>query len=209
MFTGIVEEKGVIISKSAAALTIRANVIMPDMKQGDSVAVNGVCLTVTKFDAESFSADIMPETMKRTNLGALKRGERVNLERALTLNGRLGGHFVQGHVDTTGKVAAIEPAGDSTLIMIEAPGEIMKYVVEKGFIAVDGISLTIVSRDETSFQVSIVGFTRENTILGNKITGDLVNLEADIIAKYVEQFNRRRGEGITADFLAKHGFMIE
>lgn len=209
MFTGIVEETGAVISKSPSKLAIRAHVVMPDMKLGDSMAVNGVCLTVTRFDADSFAVDIMPETTQRTNLGALKNGDKVNLERPLTLNGRLGGHLVQGHVDGTGRVTALEPAGEALLIRIEAAQDIMKYVVEKGFIAVDGISLTIVSRDTGSFQVSIVAFTRKNTILGDIKVGDTVNLEADIIAKYVEQFNQGSREGITVDFLSKHGFMVK
>lgn len=209
MFTGIVEETGIVISKSPSKLAIRARVVMPEMKLGDSMAVNGVCLTVTRFDADSFAVDIMPETMQRTNLGELKKGEKVNLERPLTFNGRLGGHLVQGHVDGTGRVASLEPAGEAMLIRIEAPPDIMKYVVEKGFIAVDGISLTIVSRDNGSFRVSIVNFTRKNTILGEIKVGDMVNLEADIIAKYVEQFNQAHREGITVDFLSKHGFMVK
>ncbi len=209
MFTGIVEETGTVISKSPSKLAIRARVVMPEIKLGDSMAVNGVCLTVTRFDADSFAVDIMPETTQRTNLGALKKGGKVNLERPLTLNGRLGGHLVQGHVDGTGRVSALEQAGEALLIRIETTLDIMKYVVEKGFIAVDGISLTIVSRDTGSFQVSIVDFTRKNTIFGEIKAGDTVNLEADIIAKYVEQFNQPRREAITADFLSKHGFMVK
>ena len=209
MFTGIVEETGTVISKSPSKLAIRARVVMPEMKLGDSMAVNGVCLTVTKFDADSFAVDIMPETTERTNLGALKNGDKVNLERPLTLNGRLGGHLVQGHVDGTGRVISLEPAGEALLIRIVAAPDIMKYVVEKGFIAVDGISLTIVSRETGSFQVSIVGFTQKNTILGEIKVGDTLNLEADIIAKYVEQFNQGRREGITVDFLSKHGFVVK
>ncbi|MDO8578857.1 MAG: riboflavin synthase [Dehalococcoidales bacterium] len=209
MFTGIVEETGTVISKLPSKLAIRARVVMPEIKLGDSMAVNGVCLTVTRFDADSFAVDIMPETTQRTNLGALKNGDKVNLERPLTLNGRLGGHLVQGHVDGTGRVSALEQAGEALLIRIATTPDIMKYVVEKGFIAVDGISLTIVSRDTGSFQVSIVDFTRKNTILGEIKVGDTVNLEADIIAKYVEQFNHPRQEGITADFLSKHGFVVK
>jgi riboflavin synthase len=209
MFTGIIEEKGTVISQSLSALSIRAGVVMPGTKLGDSISVNGVCLTVTHLDAASFTVDIMPETIRRTNLGSLKTGDKVNLERALTLNGRLGGHLVQGHVDNTGKIMAIDRAEDSLLIRIAAPPEIMRYVVEKGFIAVDGISLTVVSRDNGSFQVSIVKFTRNNTILGEKKSGDTVNLEADIIAKYVEQLNARSRSGITADFLNKHGFVVK
>ena len=209
MFTGIVEEIGSVISKTPTNMAIRARVVTQGLKLGDSIAVNGVCLTATKFNADSFTVDIMPETMRRTNLGSLKNGGRINLERALTLSSRIGGHLVQGHVDSTGKIKALEPAGESFLVRIETISDVMKYVVEKGFIAVDGISLTIVSRDERSFQVSIVDFTRKNTVLGEKKAGDTVNLEADIIAKYVEQFNRGDRAGINVDFLSKHGFMVE
>ena len=209
MFTGIVEETGTVISKSPSSLSIRARVIMPDMKIGDSISVNGVCLTVTKFNNDSFTIDIMAETMKRTNLGGLKNGDKVNLERALTLSGRLGGHLVQGHVDGNGKITAVEAAGESILITISASPAIMKYVVEKGFVAVDGVSLTVVSRDDKSFQVSIVKFTRKNTVIGEKKVGDTVNLEADIIAKYVEQFRSGRKEGITTDFLSENGFVVK
>jgi riboflavin synthase len=209
MFTGIIEETGTVISKSPSALTIRARVIMPDIKIGDSISVNGVCLTVTKFNNDSFAIDIMAETMKRTNLGSLKNGDKVNLERALTLSGRLGGHLVQGHVDGKGKISAVEAAGESILITISTSPAIMKYVVEKGFIAVDGVSLTVVSRDDKSFQVSIVKFTRKNTVIGEKKVGDTVNLEADIIAKYVEQFRSGRKEGITANFLSENGFVVK
>ena len=209
MFTGIIEEIGTVISQSPTKISVRGKVVIPETKLGDSIAVNGVCLTVTKLDGDAFTVDIMPETMHRTNLGSLKKGDKVNLERALTLNGRMGGHFVQGHVDGTGKIGNIERAGESLLIRVEAPPEIMKYIVEKGFIAVDGISLTIVSRNSGSFQVSIVNFTRANTILGDKKAGDTVNLEADIIAKYVEQLHRTDRKGISADFLAQNGFMVK
>jgi len=208
VFTGIVEEIGKIISARPGNLTIAAGKVLEDMEEGASMAVSGVCLTVTGFDNKSFSVDVMPETLDKTNLGMLKAGDGVNLERPLTLGGRLGGHLVQGHIDDTARVISVSRRGDSILAGFEAPPRLMPYIVEKGFIAVDGVSLTVVSKDNSSFQVSLVGYTRQNTILGSRRVGDTVNLEADIIAKYVEQFSRKRGSGITVDFLQEHGFLV-
>lgn len=206
MFTGIVEEVGRVASIQPGKLNVNAREVVRGMALGQSIAVNGVCLTVTKFDKISFSVDVMPETLRRTNLGQLKAGSEVNLERPLAMGGQLGGHLVQGHVDATGAVSSIEPEGNALLVRIEAPPDVMRYVVEKGFIAVDGTSLTIAKRSEGSFQVSIVGFTREHTIMGRRKIGDPVNLEADIIAKYVEQFVRPQKGTLSMDFLREHGF---
>ena len=207
MFTGIVAEIGQVVSpKPRAVWPFPPVKSSPGLELGASVAINGVCLTVTRFDASTFTVDIMEETLKRTNLGSLKRGDRVNLEGALTLSKGLGGHLVQGHVDSTGNVRSVTEKAASLLINIEAPPGLMRYVVEKGFIAVDGISLTVVERGEESFSVSIVGFTRENTTLGFIKAGDAVNLEADIIAKYVEQLVSGKKEGVSMDFLKEHGF---
>ncbi|MBI4188408.1 MAG: riboflavin synthase [Chloroflexi bacterium] len=208
MFTGIIEETGAIISAQSGKLVVAAGAVLKDMEPGGSIAVNGVCLTVTGFDAKSFSVDIMSETIKRSNLGQLAAGDRVNLERPLALGGRLGGHLVQGHVDATGRVASIRRSGEENLITIEAPAEVMGYAVEKGFIAVDGISLTVVAKDANSFQVSIVGYTRRHTTLEDKRVGDTVNLEVDIIAKYVEQLSQSKRTTITMDFLQEHGFLV-
>jgi riboflavin synthase len=207
MFTGIVEEIGKVASVKAGELTIAAGEVMAGMKNGDSIAVNGVCLTVTAFDRGSFSVKVMPETLRRTNLGHLLAGDRVNLERALSLGGRLGGHLVEGHIDATGKITSIMPEGEALLINFYAPPEVMDYLVEKGFIAVDGVSLTIVNRDTNSFEVSVVDYTRKNTTLGSRRVGDLVNLEVDIIAKYVKQFSQAGSQGITMEFLEQHGFV--
>jgi riboflavin synthase len=207
VFTGIVEEMGRVVSAKAGELTIAAGEVMAGMKNGDSIAVNGVCLTVTAFDKGSFSVKVMPETLRRSNLGRLLVGERVNLERALPLGGRLGGHLVQGHVDATGKITTIKGEQEALLISFYAPSEILDYLVEKGFIAVDGVSLTIVNKDTSSFSVSVVDYTRKNTTLGSRRVGDVVNLEVDIIAKYVKQFSQAGGEGITMEFLEQHGFV--
>ena len=208
MFTGIIEEVGKVTSVRPGNLVISASDVLRGIVLGESIDVNGVCLTITSFKANSFSVDIMLETLKRSNLGLLATGDRVNLERALAIGGRLGGHLVQGHVDDTGRVASIRRDGEAMLIRCEAPPQVMRYVVEKGFIAVDGMSLTVVARDNSSFQVSIVGYTRQHTTLGDRQVGDAVNLEADIIAKYVEQLGQARSTGVTADFLQEHGFLV-
>ena len=208
MFTGIIEEIGTVIATSPRKLIIDARDVLPEMEPGESIAVNGVCLTVTNFDTKSFSVDIMPETRQRSNLGYLRAGDGVNLERPLALGGRLSGHLVQGHVNTTGRMASLNWEDATMLARCEAPPGMMRYVVEKGFIAVDGISLTVVAKNASSFQVAIVDYTRKHTTLGKRKVGDLVNLEADIIAKYVEQLNQARHTGITVDFMAKHGFLV-
>jgi riboflavin synthase len=208
MFTGIIEEVGRVASARGGSLVIAASRALQGMEPGSSIAVNGACLTVTSFNNKSFSVDIMPETLERTNLGRLSAGDGVNLERPLALGERLGGHLVQGHVDATGKVTSVIRDGEAALIRFEAPHEVMRYVVEKGFIAVDGASLTVVDRDDTSFRVSIVSYTREHTTLGGRQVGDMVNLEVDIIAKYAEQLNQARSPGITMEFLQEHGFLV-
>lgn len=209
MFTGIIEEVGKVISAPAGSLVIAASKALTGLEPGGSIAVNGACLTVTDFTTNSFSVDVMSETLKRTNLGLLKAGDSVNLERPVTLGGQLGGHLVQGHVDDTGRVASVMQDGAAMLLGFEAPLEIMRFTVPKGFIAVDGVSLTITDKDTSSFRVSIVDYTRQHTTLGNKQVGDRVNLEVDIIAKYTEQLSQLQSTGITAEFLAEHGFLIK
>jgi riboflavin synthase len=208
VFTGIVEEVGRVVSASKGSLTIAADKVLGGVQSGDSIAVNGVCLTVTAFDKKSFAAEVMPETLARTNLGLLRPGDGVNLERPLSADGRFGGHFVQGHIDDTARLGSISRNGEALLLRFDVPTHLMPYIVEKGFIAVDGVSLTVIAREASSFQVSIVGYTREHTILGSRKAGDLVNLEVDIIAKYVEQLNRPQSGGVTLDFLAEHGFLV-
>lgn len=208
MFTGIIEEVGRVGSFQSGKLTIAATGVLYGMKLGGSIAVNGACLTITNLDTTSFTVDIMSETLKRTNLGLLRTGDEVNLERPLALGGQLGGHLVQGHVDDTGRVASIMWGGEEMMTRFEAPPKVMGYIVEKGFIAVDGISLTVVDYDTISFRVSVVDYTRRHTTLGSRQVGDLVNLEVDVIAKYVEQLSRAPRSGITVDFLREHGFSV-
>ncbi len=207
MFTGIIEEVGAVRAAHPGKLIISATRIIEDTKEGDSISINGACLTVTEISDDSFSVDMMPETLRRTNLGLLQPGEKVNLERALAVGGRLGGHFVQGHVDETGRVISITPEEEALLVRFEAPQEIMRYIVRKGFIAVDGVSLTVVECDSSSFEVSLVAFTQQTTNLASKRPGDVVNLEVDIIAKYVERLRGEASSVVTMEFLAEHGFL--
>jgi len=206
LFTGIVEEVGIVKSVKPGKLTISATEVLQGTKLGDSLAVNGACLTVNALDIHSFSVDITPETLHRTNLGLLHAGSRVNLERALLVGGRLGGHLVQGHIDATGKIVSLASAEGSIIARISAPQAVMRYIVEKGFIATDGVSLTIVDYDSASFSLSLIPYTREHTNLGSKSVGELVNLEVDIIAKYIDKMREGSG-GITLDFLSERGFL--
>ncbi|MCL0102046.1 riboflavin synthase [Dehalococcoidia bacterium] len=190
MFTGIIEEMGIVEEVTPTGLLIAASVCLKGTKVGDSSAVNGACLTVTDMVNGRFSVDVVPETLRRTNLGKLQSGDQVNLERALTPTTRMGGHFVQGHVDGTGRLSAVIPDGDAVLVKFEIDERIARYIVEKGFIAIDGVSLTVVSAEAASFSVTLIPFTRANTNLGARQLGDEVNLEIDILAKYVERFLR-------------------
>ena len=207
MFTGIVEEIGKISLIQPNRLTVKAAKVLEGTELGSSIAVNGICLTVTDFNASSFSIGIQPETLRRTSIGQLKAGDEVNLERAVALGGRMGGHLVQGHIDDTGKVASVKQDKESILMTVTVPHPLMRYMAVKGFIAVDGLSLTIVSLGADSFTVSLVEFTQHKTTIDNKKTGDIVNLEVDIIAKYVESLSKPAGNGVTFDFLQEHGFM--
>ena len=194
MFTGIVEEVGIIAKISDTAMTVQASTITEDLKLGDSIAVNGTCLTVVEFGPTEFSVDLSPETIRRTSLGQLSQGSMVNLERALMASDRMGGHIVQGHVDGTGRVISIKPDGDSIVFRIRVPKRLNSYIVEKGFISVDGISLTVVKRGAASFTLAVIPHTFKNTNLTAVSVGDSVNLEADILAKYVESLMGRNPE---------------
>lgn len=215
MFTGIIEEigtiRGIKRGNRSVVLEVQAKKVLEDLHVGDSIATNGVCLTVISFANGSFCADVMPETMQRSNLGELHVGDRVNLERALTLNGRLGGHIVSGHVDGLGKIVGREKDENAIWIMISAPAELLRYIVDKGSITIDGISLTVVDVTDTGFTVSIIPHTQDETTLVQKKIGDVVNLENDVIAKYVEKLMRptvpaEPKGGLTLDFLLANGF---
>ena len=191
MFTGIVEEMGIVSKITNNGMTVKALRILSDVKLGDSIAVNGTCLTAVSFSNSEFSVDLSPETMRRTSLSQLTEGSRVNLERALSASDRMGGHIVQGHVDATGRITSIKPDGDSIIFRVRVPKRLDKYIVEKGFVAVDGISLTVVKRGASSFTLAVIPYTLENTNLAVLSEGDQVNLEADILAKYVESLLAR------------------
>ncbi len=215
MFTGIIEETGRISAikrgVKSSALQIAANRIFDDLKTGDSVAVNGVCLTVTKIENRIFCADVMSETLSRSSLGELRQNSPVNLERAMAADGRFGGHIVSGHIDGTGTVMRIERDDNAVWYTIKAPEKIMTYIVEKGSVAIDGISLTVAKAGRDNFSVSVIPHTMRETILYTKRVGSKVNLENDIVGKYVERFvqmpkKETEGKGITAEFLAKAGF---
>jgi riboflavin synthase len=206
MFTGIVEEIGIVRETSRDRLAFEACEVLDGTRTGDSIAVNGVCLTVISLEDRGFAVNVMPETLRHTNLGGLHYGDRVNLERALLLGGRLGGHWVLGHVDDTGEVVNVVGEEEAQIVRISAPDRLMPYIARKGFIAVDGVSLTIADLDDVSFVVSLVAYTREGTTLGRKRPGDIVNLEVDILAKYVENLKEREGQRLTPDFLREYGF---
>ena len=232
MFTGIIEEIGAVerVQRGAhsAVLTVRAETVLEGTKIGDSIAVNGICLTVTSLGGGRFSADVMHETLNRSALAGLSVGARVNLERAMPANGRFGGHIVAGHVDGVGKITRVRRDDTAVWYTVEAPPEVLRYVVEKGSITIDGISLTVATVDSESFQisaipltvaavseggfsVSIIPHTAAQTVLGERREGDLVNLETDIIGKYVEKLlspgpGPKAGGAITREFLTRYGF---
>lgn len=215
MFTGIIEELGTVVSvhkgAKSARLAIRAALIFEDLKVGDSVAVNGVCLTAASISNDVFSADVMNETLRRSSLGGLSAGSRVNLERAMTCGGRFGGHIVSGHIDGTGCIARMERDDNAVWVTISASKDVLRYIVEKGSVAIDGISLTVARVDEKSFSVSVIPHTGMATTLLNKAAGDTVNLENDIVGKYIERFaciqkEDQKSESITMELLEKAGF---
>lgn len=206
MFTGIVEEIGKVKGVSSGQISVYASKVLEGTKLGESIAVNGTCLTVSAIDGTSFTVAVMPETLRRTNLGSLRPGSPVNLERAMAAGGRFGGHFVQGHIDGTGRVVSFHNESGAVIAKYSAPPEIMRYLVEKGFIAIDGVSLTISSLDSASFTVSLVAFTRGHTLQTGRRPGDIVNLEVDIMAKYAERFREKARSGVTQEFLAEHDF---
>jgi riboflavin synthase len=209
MFTGIVEEIGIVKEISRERLTFEARKVLEGTTAGDSIAVNGVCLTVISLEDHGLTANVMPETLRRTNLGKLHYNDQVNLERALAFGGRLGGHLVLGHVDDTGKILNITGQETAHIMRISAPAKLMPYMVSKGFIAVDGVSLTVVDLDDFSFVVSLVAYTMEHTTLGRRRPGDIVNLETDIVAKYIESLKEQKKQSLNLEFLREYGFVGE
>ena len=230
MFTGIVEEVGivrqVITGSRSGEIAIQARKVLAGTKIGDSIAVNGVCLTVTGLSSDGFTADVMPETLRRSNLGTLRKGSPVDLERAMAADGRFGGHIVSGHIDGTGRIAQMKRDENAVVVTIAAARELLALVVEKGSIAIDGISLTVASVTDTEFSVSIIPHTADETVLLRKAAGDTVNLETDIVGKYVQKLLRGgntctnmdagegnslegggSGDGVTMDLLARNGFL--
>jgi len=215
MFTGIIEEIGVVdsvsVEQSSGSLGIKAGAILDDCRLGDSIAVNGVCLTICRQEQQVLYFDVSPETFRRSNLGTLQRRDQVNLERAMAANGRFGGHLVSGHIDGTGKITSRIREANAVLFTFSTPLDISRFTVEKGSIAVDGISLTITGCDRESFSVAVVPHTLQQTILGNKQPGQTVNLEIDQVAKYIYAFMQaekapREESSINENFLKKHGF---
>lgn len=219
MFTGIVEEKGIIErirkGRKSAEISVRASRIMDNVKLGDSIAVNGVCLTVTSFDSGGFTADVMHETLNRSSLAQLRSGSMVNLERAMKADGRFGGHIVAGHVDGVGVITDITKDDNAIWYTVKAEPGVMKYIVEKGSIAIDGISLTVAKVMTDRFSISAIPHTVRETVLAERRKGDTVNLENDVIGKYVEKLMKPAGayadteaqsSGITEEFLTRYGF---
>lgn len=217
MFTGVIEEIGTVrrIEHGAAGarLTIAAKTVLEDTKLGDSIATNGVCLTVVSMTSDTFSADVMAESLRRSSLGALQSGSPVNLERAMPANGRFGGHIVSGHIDGTGTIASQKREDNAVWVTVRTSSSLLRYIVEKGSIAIDGVSLTVAAVNESSFAVSIIPHTGAQTILLGKKPGETVNLECDVIGKYVEKLltpytsaEKPATSGITMDFLARNGF---
>jgi riboflavin synthase len=218
MFTGLIEEVGEINSVTrkgnSAQIKVRAGKILKDTKLGDSISTNGVCLTVTEKTSNTFTVDVMPETMKRTNLKNFKYGSKVNLERALRVGDRLDGHMVSGHIDGLGKISNYLKEDNAVWITVEADKSLLKYIIEKGSIAIDGTSLTVAYVDDRSFKVSIIPHTGEATTLLDKKIGDEVNLECDMVGKYIEKFmkfEKNKSEepksNLNEDFLRQNGFM--
>lgn len=216
MFTGIIEEKGTVekvhhVSAKAVQLKIVAKVVLEDVQLGDSISINGICLTVTDFDSTSFQVDAMPETLEATTLNQLKAGSKVNLERAMAANGRFGGHFVSGHIDGIGEIVEKYKKENAIYYEIKVQEELAKFLLHKGSITVDGISLTLFEIDKDIFTISIIPHTASETILGVKGKGDIVNIECDMLAKYVQnmlqnQYNPEK-KGMDQSFLIKNGFM--
>ena len=216
IFTGIIEELGVVkiiaINGASGCITIKAKKVLEGTQLGDSIAVNGTCLTVTSINSDGFSADVMAETVKRTSLSQVGKGDLVNLERAMILNGRFGGHIVSGHIDGTGTITKYTKEENAIWVTIKAPDEILDLIVEKGSICIDGISLTVATVSDQDFQVSIIPHTAKETTLIHKKVGSLVNLENDIVGKYIKKLmennqeeQAKKASGLTMEMLEEYG----
>lgn len=209
MFTGIVEEIGQVSSirrkPQAMELTIACSLVLEDVKRGDSISINGVCLTVSTFTRNEFTVDVIPETVKSTTLANLKTGSRVNLERAMAANGRFGGHFVSGHIDGVGTIRAVKTESNAVTKVIELNPELMKYMMIKGSIAVDGTSLTIFDMSHNTVTISLIPTTQDDSLVGERGIGDQVNIECDLLAKYTERTMTAK-PAMTKNWLAEHGF---
>ena len=216
MFTGIIEETGivksVVRSTGSAAITVKAHKVLEETRRGDSINTNGVCLTVTSNDSSSFTVDVSTETLQKTNLGQLKPGDRVNLERALRLSDRLGGHIVSGHIDDTGRITQVRKESNTTWITVTTAPQWFRYIVGKGSVAVDGISLTVASVGNEAFTVAVIPLTETETTLSGKKAGDTVNIECDVIGKYVERLLQKEKKSypesnLDENYLKEHGFI--
>lgn len=206
MFTGIIEEIGSVAARNGADLTIRAKTVIEGMALGDSIAIDGACMTVAEFSGTSFRVQVSPESFAKTTLGALKPGDPVNLERAMAAGDRFGGHFVQGHVDGVGRIESVHAQGDFALWTFRAPAEVARYLVPKGSVTIDGISLTVVDPRDDVFDVAVIPETLQRTKLVSKKAGDAVNMEADMLGKHIYHYTRAAAAGLTHETLARHGF---
>ena len=209
MFTGIIEEKGILKSKEKGKLVIIASKVLENTKIGDSIAVNGVCLTVTDFTGDGFEVDVMPQTLRVSGLSNVGIGETVNLERAMQAGGRFGGHIVSGHIDGTGIIRSVKPEGNAVWVEVEPQKELLSGIIEKGSIAIDGVSLTVAKKKAATFMVSLIPHTREETNMHRWLPGRMVNLETDMVGKYVKQYaeSEKPESTITMEFLSEYGFV--
>jgi riboflavin synthase len=209
MFTGIIEEVGAIAKRGGAELTVLAQKVLEDVKAGDSIAIDGACMTVVDFDEISFVVQVSPESFERTTLGNLKAGDAVNLERAMVLGDRFGGHLVQGHVDGVGRIEGIEKQGEFTMWTFWAPAEVAPYLIPKGSVTIDGISLTVVNPVAETFSVAVIPMTMQETKLQSKSVGEAVNMEADVFGKHIYHYLKQgaaESGSLTREFLSKHGY---
>lgn len=207
MFTGIIEELGTFLSLTNSSIKIGCKKILDDIKIGDSISTNGICLTVTAFDNSSFSADVMPETFRKTSLENINCGDFINLERALKLNDRFGGHIVSGHIDGIGQIKSTKSEGNAIIVNVSTEKHLLKFIAPKGSVALDGMSLTVVNVNDSNFSVSLIPHTRDVTNFKSKKIGSIVNIETDVLAKYLDRLINFKSSSISKEFLMKEGFI--